>query len=238
MNAWPTPVPNPTSKKIQQQVRRTRLPDGRPTGDEALFTEPVLVVNQKAKLFGINAEYAVYDQQGRHIGAVREVNQRLIKKAMGAGGANGTHKFQVVAPDGRVLIALHRPAKLLKSKMIVLGADGTHGEIVQKNLGVMGKVRFSLESGGRALGSINAEDWQAWDFNIQDSNGVEIARITKTWAGWAKERFTKADNYVVQIHRPLEEPLRSLAITAALAVDTALKQGDQTSRSGRRRRYK
>jgi hypothetical protein len=45
----------------------------------------------------------------------------------------------------------------------------------------------------------------------------------------AKERFTKADNYVVQIHRPLEEPLRSLVIAAALAIDTALKQGTQTS---------
>jgi hypothetical protein len=29
---------------------------------------------------------------------------------------------------------------------------------------------------------------------------------------------------VVQIHRPLEEPLRSRVIAAALAVDTALKQ--------------
>ena len=33
-----------------------------------------------------------------------------------------------------------------------------------------------------------------------------------------------ADNYVVQIHRPLEDPLRSLVVAAALTVDTALKQ--------------
>jgi hypothetical protein len=31
----------------------------------------------------------------------------------------------------------------------------------------------------------------------------------------------------VQIHRPLEEPLRSLVIAAALCVDTALKQDDR-----------
>ena len=53
----------------------------------------------------------------------------------------------------------------------------------------------------------------------------EVARITKTWAGLAKEMFTKGDKYVVQIHRPLEEPLRSLVISAAVAVDTVLKQG-------------
>ena len=235
---WTDPSVNPPNKKIQQQVRRTGLPDVAPTGNEPLFTELVLVVNQKAKLFGVNSEYSVYDQQGRQIAAVREVNQRLIKKAMGAGGENGTHKFQIVAPDGRILIALHRPAKMLKSKMIVMGADGTQGEIVQKTLGFIGNVRFDLEAGGRTLGSINAEDWQAWDFNIQDKDGNEIARITKTWAGWAKERFTRADNYVVQIHRPLDEPLRTLAIAAALAVDTALKQGTQTSGAIGRRRYK
>ena len=39
--------------------------------------------------------------------------------------------------------------------------------------------------------------------------------------------FTSADNYVVQIHRPLEEPLRTLVVAAALGVDTALKQDDR-----------
>ena len=192
--------------------------------DAALFNQPVLVVNQKAKLFGATAEYAVYDQQGQRLGAVREVGHVLMRKALGGGGKNATHKFQIVDPNGTVLIALHRPAKVIKSKMIVVGADGTHGEIVQKTSGIIRNVRFSLESGGRLLGSINAESRAAWDFSIQDANGSEVARITKTWAGWAKERFTKADNYVVQIHRPLEEPLRSLVIAAALAVDTALKQ--------------
>jgi hypothetical protein len=85
----------------------------------------------------------------------------------------------------RSLFALHRPAKVIKSKMIVLGADGTHGEIVQKTAGIIGNVRFSLKSGGRLLGSINAEGRAAWDFSIQDANGSEVARITKTWAGWA-----------------------------------------------------
>jgi uncharacterized protein YxjI len=221
----PEPIANRVSRKIQRQVRMSGVPDRLQSGDEALFTEPVLVVNQKAKIFGLNAEYAVYDQQGRQIGAVREVGQRLIKKAMGAGGTHGTHRFEVLDPSGRVLIGLTRPAMLLKSRMTVVGASGTQGEIAQKTLGVIGKVRFDLESGGQTLGSISAEGWQEWDFSIKDDAGAEVARITKTWAGWAKERFTKADNYVVQIHRPLEEPLRSLVIAAALAVDTALKQG-------------
>ncbi len=85
------------------------------------------------------------------------------------------------------------------------------------------------------MGTINAENWTAWDFSIQDTDGDEIARITKTWAGWTREMFTKSDNYVVAMSRPLGDPLRSLVIAASLAVDTALKD---TSAGGSRRRIR
>ncbi len=81
-----------------------------------------------------------------------------------------------------------------------------------------------MHAGGRRIGSLNAENWRAWNFNIADEGGTEVARMTKTWEGLAKTMFTTADNYVVQIHRPLDEPLRSLVLASALGVDTALKQ--------------
>jgi hypothetical protein len=54
-----------------------------------------------------------------------------------------------------------------------------------------------------------------------------VARITKTWEGLSKTLFTTADNFVVQIHRPMEEPLRSLVVASSLAIDTALKQDNR-----------
>ena len=57
-----------------------------------------------------------------------------------------------------------------------------------------------------------------------DDEVSEIARITKTWEGFAKTMFTTADNYVVQIHRQLQDPLASMVVASALTVDTALKQ--------------
>ena len=102
------------------------------------------------------------------------------------------------------------------------GSDQEIGRIVQDN--VFGKIHFTLEAGGHTYGAIKAENWRAWNFNIQDHTGTEVARITKTWEGLAKTMFTTADNYVVQINRPLEDPMRSLVIAAALGIDTALKQ--------------
>jgi hypothetical protein len=125
-----------------------------------------------------------------------------------------------------------------KSTVVVMREDGTTvGQIVQENLGMLapvfgGKfnVRFRMEADGQTLGSINTESWQAWDFSIQDPSGNEMARITKTWAGFTKETFTKADNYVLEIHRSLEDPLLSLVVSAALTVDTVLRQSANSAR--------
>jgi uncharacterized protein YxjI len=219
------PTVNRPSEKIVKDVQKVGGAAAA-QGGGTIFTEPVLVVNQKAKLIEVNNEYAIYNQHGQQIGAVRQVGQNALKKAIRIFTSYDqfmTHKLQIVDLQGNVLLALTRPAKVMKSRIIVQDALGNEvGQIVQQNM--IGKIRFSLESGGHTWGSINGENWRAWNFNIQDHTGAEIARITKTWEGFAKTMFTTADNYVVQIHRPLEEPLRSLVAAAALGVDTALKQ--------------
>ena len=213
-------------EKVANDVQRAGVQAGAAAGGGTIFTEPILVVNQKAKLIEVNNEYAIFDQHGRQLGAVRQVGQSMAKKAIRVLTSYDqfmTHKLQVVDAYGNVLIALTRPAKVLKSRVIVQNGMGAEiGQIVQQN--AIGKIRFSLEAGGHTWGSINAENWRAWNFNIQDHAGNEIARITKTWEGLAKTMFTTADNYVLQIHRPIEDPLRTLVVSAALGVDTALKQ--------------
>jgi uncharacterized protein YxjI len=220
------PTVDRDTHKVVDDVARAGVQGGQTRGGGTLFTEPVLVVNQKAKLIEINQEFAVYDQNGRQIGAVRQVGQSAAKKLLRFVSDVDqylTHKFQVVDANGAVVLALTRPAKLFKSRLIVEGGNGQEiGQIVQQNM--IGKIRFALEANGQPVGSLNGENWRAWNFNIQDASGKEVARITKTWEGLAKTMFTTADNYVVQIHEPLQQPMHSLVIASALGVDTALKQ--------------
>ena len=61
-------------------------------------------------------------------------------------------------------------------------------------------------------------------FHIADASGVEVARITKKWAGMLLEGFTTADNYVFTVEPTVQGPLRMLCFAAAAAVDLALKQ--------------
>jgi uncharacterized protein YxjI len=225
----PAPTANRASNEVQRQAGEIDVFGAQARGD-ALFTEQVLVVKQKAKVFEVKAEYAVYDNDGHPLAAVREVGQSFMNRVTGGRRyEDRTHRLQVVDMNGRVLISLTRPAKFLRSKMLVADASGTQiGQIQQRTLeigGVIGfRIRFSLESGGRPVGSITADNLEARDCGIQDATGNEIAVITRKWT--AKEMFTKADNYVLQIQRPLEEPLRSLVIASVFAVDFALRQSN------------
>jgi uncharacterized protein YxjI len=194
-----------------------------------LLEQPVLVVNQKVKLIELTNEYKVFDQEGNQIGSVAEVGQSTAKKVVRFISSLDqflTHRYEIRDANEQPLLVLTRPRKIVKSRFTLARADGSAvGDIEQKN--VFGKITFRLVADGREVGTLNAENWRAWNFNIKDESGAEVARITKTWEGLLKTAFTTADNYVVQLHGVLEEPLRSLVIASALCIDTALKQDDR-----------
>ena len=218
--------------KIQQQLyghekhRSAQVGAAAFAGGGTIFTEPILVVNQKAKLIELNNQYSVFNKDGQQIAAVNQVGQSAMKKALRLVASVDqflTHKLEITDAQGNVVLRLTRPAKIMKSTVIVSdGNDQEIGRIVQDNM--IGKIHFSLQAGGHTYGSIKAENWRAWNFRIEDHTGAEVARITKTFEGVAKTLFTTADNYVVQIHAQIPQPLNALVVASALSVDTALKQ--------------
>ncbi|MFE7955981.1 phospholipid scramblase-related protein [Streptomyces sp. NPDC057413] len=212
--------------RVQRQVQQQAGVAGGGAGGGTLFSEPVLVVNQKAKLIELTNEYKVMDQHGREIGAVVQVGQSMLRKIVRFLYSIDQFmkvKLEIRDAYGQPVLLLTRPGKIFKSRVIVERPDGTPvGEIVQQN--VFGKINFAMMVNGRQVGAIKAENWRAWNFAIVDHADNEVARITKTWEGLAKTMFTTADNYVLQIHYQLPDPLLSLVVATALTVDTALKQ--------------
>ena len=212
--------------RVQRQVQQQAGVAAGGPGGGSLFTEPVLVVNQKAKLIELTNEYTVMDQNGRQIGSVTEIGQSALKKVarfVSSLDQFMTHRLEIRDAYGQPQLVLTRPAKFFKSRVEVSRPDGSPvGEIVQQNM--IGKINFAMNANGQQVGAIKAENWRAWNFAIVDHAENEVARITKTWEGLAKTMFTTADNYVLQIHYQLPEPLLSLVVATALTVDTALKQ--------------
>ncbi|MEU3737306.1 phospholipid scramblase-related protein [Streptomyces sp. NPDC032198] len=219
-------APQADPAKVQRQVQQQAGVVPTSQGGGTLFTEPVLVVNQKAKLIELTNEYSVMDQAGNTLGSVVQVGQSTLKKVarfVSSIDQFMTHKLEIRDAYGQPVLHLTRPRKFMKSRVIVERADGQPiGEIVQQNM--IGKINFAIMVNGQQAGAIKAENWRAWNFSIVDHADNEVARITKTWEGLAKTMFTTADNYVLQIHYQLPEPLLSLVVATALTVDTALKQ--------------
>ncbi|MER5875893.1 phospholipid scramblase-related protein [Streptomyces sp. NPDC060235] len=224
--AFPQQSAPASDPRVQRQVQQQAGVAAGGAGGGSLFTEPVLVVNQKAKLIELTNEYKVMDQQGNLIGSVVQVGQNAFKKILRFVSSLDqymTHKLEIRDAHGQPQLLLTRPAKFIKSRVIVTRPDGSPvGEIVQQNM--FGKINFAINANGQQVGAIKAENWRAWNFAIVDHADNEVARITKTWEGLAKTMFTTADNYVLQIHFQLPEPLLSLVVATALTVDTALKQ--------------
>jgi uncharacterized protein YxjI len=194
-----------------------------------LLERDVLVISQKAKLIEMTNEYRILDPEGEEVGAIRQEGQSKAKKLLRLVTSLDqflTHRLSVYEHDGTKLLEIVRPAKVFKSTLQIRDAGGRDaGSIVQEN--IVGKKHFALRGpAGEQLGSIDAENWRAWDFAVHDAGGAEVARITKKWAGFLREGFTTADHYALDVTGPTSPELRFVLVASAAAIDTALKQDD------------
>ena len=178
------------------------------------------MVNQKAKLIEINNEYAIYDQNARQIAAVREVGQSGLKKAARfLTSLRPVHDPQ--AADRRHARATccsrspgRRSGEVADHRHTTRPATRSARSCSRTRSARSGS---ALESGGHSYGLDPGRELAGVELRHPATTPAPRSRaITKTWEGLAKTMFTTADNYVVQIHRPLEDPLRLLVVAAAL----------------------
>ena len=215
------------AQRVREQVSERAKLGEVTTGGGTIFSESILVVNQKAKLIEVTNEYKVFDANGAQIGAVHEIGQsagKKIARALLNVDAFMKHELQIVDSTGTVQLSLVKPRALLKAQLQVNGSAGQLiGSIAVKLR--LGKAKFNLfDASGAEIGTMNAENFRAWNFSIADASGTEVAKVTKTWEGLGKAMFTNADNYVLQILSPLSDPLHSLVVASALGIDLILKQ--------------
>ncbi|MGY6499784.1 MAG: phospholipid scramblase-related protein [Acidimicrobiales bacterium] len=193
-------------------------------GTGHLFTEPVLCVQQQGSWVQTAGNYDVTNHEGTRLGSVRQVGQSQAKQLVRAFtnfDKHMTHRFEVLDADGNVMLQLTRPAKMVKSKVVIADGAGTEiGRIVQEN--AFRKIRFDLQVDGRSVGQIKGTSWSDWDFVIFDADGIEVGRVTKSFQGVLNAVMKGSDSYVVSMHRPLEDPLRQMVIASGVCIDTAL----------------
>jgi uncharacterized protein YxjI len=197
---------------------------------EGVLARRTLVVEQKTKVFELRTQYRIFDESGSQIGAVEQQRQSALTFLARLGTDWDLVlpvTLNVLESDGRLALTAHKP--WFRMTVEVTRPDGTAVGSIRKRIR-MGKARFVLaDRSGSAVGEVRARNWRARHFEVTDQHGQAVANVTKKWGGLAREVFTDADTYAVNVHEHAIEPLRTLAISACLAIDVVMKQKDYGS---------
>lgn len=195
-----------------------------------LFSTVPLVVRQPRGSFGDLSEYFCYDQWGRQVAHVREVGVDAATQVFRVIGplAGGSHQRRVLISDGwqRPRLYIHKEWSFGTAATIVQAPDGTVlGRIEQQLRFTKSEFHFK-DAHQQYLGSIQG-DFFSHDFQIFDAYQHEICRVNRRLDGLA-ELFTAADSYVVwRRYLDLPEPLLTLVVASAIAIDLVLHEGSR-----------
>ncbi len=137
---------------------------------------------------------------------------------------NTPFDIQIRTPDGAPVLTVKRGITLFLSKVDVLNEN-------QQRVGGFAQKLFSIGGAFTVLGSNDQPvcelkgKWTGWEFTFMSGN-VELAKVSKKWAGLGKELFTSADNYILQISDqvPPDNPVRMLIVGAVMSIDLVLKE--------------
>jgi uncharacterized protein YxjI len=194
---------------------------------DRLLEHSTFVVEQKRKFFELRNQYRIFDETGAQIGAIEQTKQSPLTFLARLGTDLDVAlpvTLELSDADGRTALVLRKP--WFRMTLEVSYLDGRPLGSIRKRIR-LGKARFSVfDPAGMEIGAVQAKNWRARDFAIEDQTGNEVAKVTKKWRGLATEMFTDADTYVVNLLPQAAEPLRTLALAASLAIDVVMKQKD------------
>jgi uncharacterized protein YxjI len=216
-----------TPEIIEQQLADSGLLPPAYAEDGTIEGASILVMDQLPKIMEVETAYELFGADAQPLGHVKQIGQsraKQIVRVLTFLDQYFTHHFEMEDREGNDVLRLTRPAKLFLSRVHVFdGQDRFLGTIRQQN--VLWKIRFELlDPTGRVVGHLRANNVRAWDFHVVDHLEREVATIVKSWEGWARTAWTRADRYVLRVHEPLPFGFRQLVLATPLAVDVSLKQ--------------
>ncbi|HEX8914933.1 MAG TPA: phospholipid scramblase-related protein [Humisphaera sp.] len=128
---------------------------------------------------------------------------------------------------GNLALTVHKPLALFgRPKIKVTDAAGAElGYFVSKMFSIGGGFHVYTPQ-GQAMAEVKG-NWKAKDFRMVTPDGTELGKVSKQWAGMAKEFFTSADNYVVGVADAVAGDVRTkvLMLAAALTIDVVYNEG-------------
>ena len=192
-----------------------------------VINKNLFLVKEHTGLFKAANNYDIYDPEtGEMIMECREDNLGLFTKIFRFSDYKRMTPFdiRIRTADGRPVLRVTRGITLFLSKVKVYDQNEEQiGGFRQKLWSIGGKFDV-LDRTQQPVCSLKGK-WTGWDFAFV-REGLELARVTKKWAGLGKELFTTADNYMLSISPevPPHSTIRRLILAAVMCVDMVLKE--------------
>ena len=188
----------------------------------------VFLVKEHVGMFKAASNFDVYDPEtGEIIINCREERLGFFTKIL---RFNNDYKrmtpfeIDLTTPDGEPILTVKRGVSFFLSKVDVLDETGERiGGFKQKLFSIGGKFDV-LGADDQPLCMLKGS-FTGWNFRFL-AGDVELAHVTKKWAGLGKELFTSADNYVLEISDevPEDNPLRELIMASVMCIDFVIKE--------------
>jgi uncharacterized protein YxjI len=130
----------------------------------------------------------------------------------------------ITSLDGRQIVRVSRGVSIFLSKVTVFDENNIMIGGFKQKLFSLGGAFTVFDRNEYPIFKLNG-NWMGWDFTFTKEN-VELARVTKKWAGIGKELFTSADNYILEIRDSVrkDDSVRQLILAAVICIDFVLKE--------------
>ena len=192
-----------------------------------ILNKNLFFVKEHVGMFKAANNFDIHDPETREmIMTCREDNLGFFTKMFRFTDYKRMTPFEVKikTASGETVLTVKRGVSIFLSTVEVLNEKNELvGKFKQQFFSIGGKFNV-LDQNDRVLCTLKGK-WTSWDFKFVKDN-VEFAHVSKKWAGFGKELFTSADNYMLQIGNevPQDNPLRVLILAAVMCIDMVLKE--------------
>jgi hypothetical protein len=174
-------------------------------------------------------EYQVNDVRGREVVSFVEQGGGFLRAlARVFLGSHRPFDIAVFTPWREVLFEMKRAFTWMFTVIEVRSVGGRPLGRVRRRFAWFNKVYDLEDERGAVFARIRGPWWRIWTFHLFDAAGREVGALRKRWSGLAREMFTDADRFQLDLGRVAWTPAqRAVLLAAAIAVDFDFFENNQ-----------
>ncbi len=188
------------------------------------------LVKEQVKMFASHMTYDIFDgdSEAKEPIAIAEENIGFMTKMLRWFISKQLMPTRVEIrekPDNSLVFSISRGFYIFRSRVEVHDAQGALVGYFKSKLVSLSGGFYIYDKNDQQFAELKGNLW-GFNYRIVTPDGsVELGHVSKKWGGIAKELFTSADTYVVEISHDLkEQPIaKMLVLAGALATDMIFK---------------